>query len=395
MIHVTKRWRSLGAEAGSGKRESVLCGSKVAESKSGIPGVTYTRDNWCDDCLDALSVELSKPMPVSTPSTVRYIYEVIRSNTLSSLISSGRPMEDSVLAHLCSAASSDTHRVALWSLHSESINNPLYVIWTVMIERCYNPTNWASDDWHGFTVCDRWMSFKNFVADAPDGCIGVFPGSSDVIGPSSCIWQTREGGYFRGKSDNDLGYDDWVLQSYPTLSKICSKCLMEKDLELFLYLGDRTYSDRCEACSAITNNGLKERTYDEVLTDRDRLRPDGVKKCRVCRESLPFVSFYSSLSSPDGLVASCKRCCKESPLLNASLRGGIVELLTDEQGYECRYPGCDEKSSLHVDHVISLRCGGSDSIDNYQFLCGFHNISKGKKCIDYRGDTPKVYKCPD
>lgn len=49
----------------------------------------------------------------------------------------------------------------------------------------------------------------------------------------------------------------------------------------------------------------------------------------------------------------------------------------------CCYPGC-ERTDLHADHVVPLAKGGSNTIDNIQPLCAYHNQSKGTKSADYR-----------
>jgi hypothetical protein len=45
---------------------------------------------------------------------------------------------------------------------------------------------------------------------------------------------------------------------------------------------------------------------------------------------------------------------------------------------------CGEQKELTVDHVVSLKDGGSNTIDNLQPLCHSCNSRKGAKFIDYR-----------
>jgi hypothetical protein len=42
-----------------------------------------------------------------------------------------------------------------------------YAIWSAMIQRCTNPENrqWRNYGGRGITVCDRWLTFVNFLED--------------------------------------------------------------------------------------------------------------------------------------------------------------------------------------------------------------------------------------
>ena len=47
---------------------------------------------------------------------------------------------------------------------------------------------------------------------------------------------------------------------------------------------------------------------------------------------------------------------------------------------------CGKSGKLQPDHVVPLACGGANTIENIQPLCGHCNSSKGAKTIDYRGE---------
>jgi hypothetical protein len=72
-----------------------------------------------------------------------------------------------------------------------------YRSWHGMRQRCSDPKqeNYKYYGGRGITVCDRWQSFENFLADMgerPEGTsIDRYPDNDGNYEPGNCRWATR------------------------------------------------------------------------------------------------------------------------------------------------------------------------------------------------------------
>lgn len=81
-----------------------------------------------------------------------------------------------------------------------------YASWKTMKQRCLNPNHTAYKDYGGagITVCERWHTFANFLADMgprPNGKTLDREDGTKGYEPGNCRWATRKT-QSRNKKDN-------------------------------------------------------------------------------------------------------------------------------------------------------------------------------------------------
>ena len=123
---------------------------------------------------------------------------------------------------------------------------PEFRVWNSMLERCNNPNNKRYCDYggRGIKVCERWMDFKNFIADMgfrPKGLTLERINNDKGYSPSNCKWDTGENQArnrrIRKASKTGINGLSWDKLRGKYRAKICVnyKC---KHLGLFVSIDD-------------------------------------------------------------------------------------------------------------------------------------------------------------
>lgn len=117
------------------------------------------------------------------------------------------------------------------------------------------------------------------------------------------------------------------------------------------------------------------RSDDEISAARQRLRPDGLKRCRKCRKRLALSEFSAYRTSPDGLQPDC-RACKISTLRKRAVSYWLLTGQIDWALQRCYLCHTDLAGKYHVEHLIPSSAGGTDDVVNLLPACAPCNHAK-------------------
>lgn len=216
----------------------------------------------------------------------------------------------------------------------------------------------TSSEWRGSTYHDE---VGTLVAKTCPKCKNILV--SDAFGPS------------RGRVGN--------LESY------CRKCnsiryytqLMQREKDSPGFLKSRSDKRYLK---------LSTRSPEEVFADTMRLRPDGTKWCRKCRNYREAHKYNSNKYTSDGLSVMCRECHNQDSrdkyhqaAENTWTASGIP--------WTCYLSTCD-KPYQEQDHVIPLELDGPDDLNNLLPMCTHHNRSKSDSSLAewLRGRHPEA-----
>lgn len=197
--------------------------------------------------------------------------------------------------------------------------------------------------------------------------------------------------------------EEYRHKKYPKGLKFCNPCSSYKPLSVFST--DRKKLDglqgRCRDCQATSSRAYgrmtdasgesnyrkvsqryrssnRGRSPDEIVKDRIRLNPDGVKLCSYCGTSKSFDEFYTVDSRPDGLMYECIPCLSARRISRVN-KHCISYWNIHNIPLECYICGDPWE---HSDHVIARKRGGSDEPYNRLPICQPCNSSKWKHPLD-------------
>lgn len=170
--------------------------------------------------------------------------------------------------------------------------------------------------------------------------------------------------------------------------KYCPKCGVVKSFEGFdknTRLGG--YQSNCSQCMSIRRDGDKERISESMA--RYYLSNAEEKKRKASeyyhshkRQASEWFREYSR-RNPEVIQARDQR--RRARKMSAPGTHTAAELreLWKSQAGRCAYCDCEITSEYrHLDHIIPLVRGGSDSIDNLCYTCPPCNLSKKDKTIE-------------
>jgi hypothetical protein len=135
-----------------------------------------------------------------------------------------------------------------------------------------------------------------------------------------------------------------------------------KTLRLDDYHACARYRDglatQCRTCGNMTGREQGKRHLDrsdeEILDSRKRMRPNAVKRCGGCKEQMSIDRFYTSRSEPDGLTKRCKTCIDRE--------NGIIYDATREVRMNAKKAGCAVCGETDLDCLEFAHLPGKEKL---------------------------------
>lgn len=162
----------------------------------------------------------------------------------------------------------------------------------------------------------------------------------------------------------------------------CTTCRVERNREYYEsnpHVYREWYAKTGLKNSRTTKARYRSRTLEQVLDDRNRLCPNGTKKCRRCGEDRLFSDFSRCISSSTGLQDNCMRCNNE--------KRDIKKKNSPENHWKSRnIPlSCYICGGIYeeYEHVVAKANRGTDELGNILPVC-----IKCNRGVNGKFDTP-------
>lgn len=198
-----------------------------------------------------------------------------------------------------------------------------------------------------------------------------------------------------------------------SVTKICKGCLQEKDLSQFYPRKRYKYGvdSRCNICKCAEIKKYAHK-YEEKTKQNQKIwrekNKEYIKQQRkkyhdAVKNDPKFIAqnrekskkwFENNKDKRKEYIQSNKEKVKLWDRACSSKRRAIIKNsaesftakqiieLHQHQSYKCNICKCCIKNKYHVDHIMPLKLGGGNGIDNIQLLCPTCNLRKGSKHPD-------------
>ena len=184
-----------------------------------------------------------------------------------------------------------------------------------------------------------------------------------------------------------------MTNKYPDGVRRCTICKELKDFSMFYIdkfaaggLGTRCRScneehhvqwvqnnpQRAAELNRITAERFKARSDEEIISDQNRIHPDGIKSCKACAESKTVTDFYQNKLRYDGLNPRCAPC---AVIYNSMRRRQRRPKYWIARGIPLECYMCRGEFE-EVEHVVPLAGGGLDVDENTLPACRVCNGAK-------------------
>lgn len=218
------------------------------------------------------------------------------------------------------------------------------------------------------------------------------------------------------KQKNIASQGYWIVdEDEECIAKTCSKCCMELPYGSFARDSSGGYglASSCKECARkraveyrkrVTDSGktnlqvvlersaqkYKSRSEEEVISDRNRLRPLGTKTCSKCKLTLDLPEFGINRRTADGLNSWCKKCIK---VRNSNIDPGTARGL--ETKYRRNNANRSEKQVKQVQNKLypdgikkCTRCKITYPLSGY-YRDSTTSSGLDSKCIECRNKREK------